>query len=296
MKEGEDSVLKNPDIPNMNVKSQSNVIFPDYATVSPAAKKGSVSVNASLRHLSLLLYTVPSQVARLMVPSEFELAESIVDGRRVAWLSVVSFMDEGSIGDGQGVFEQTDYRLHVIKDNQAAQWLIGTSLGSLSAVGIRNLWPMPWHLSAMEFQVSYDKSKGRFTNYQLQTQSQWENAIWEIADSGKAFVDAGRYADLLPASLFAETVNTYFQRRDGSTGSFVTRNSGSTFTKAILRKGQSELLARLGLVSKHNIGEPYLALTQQSMNCQHYSPTILGFTQRPIANGPGQLLHFAFAS
>ncbi|QQS47579.1 MAG: DUF2071 domain-containing protein [Acidobacteriota bacterium] len=260
----------------------------------PAVKKGSVSVSAILRHISVLLYAVPVEAAARLIPADFEPAETLVGGRRVAWLSVVSFLDEGSRLDGQGAFEQTDYRLHVIKDGRPAQWLIGTSLGSLAAVGMRNLWPMPWRLSAMEFQVSYDSSRGRYANYHLHTQSQWENAVWEISDSGEAFLDAE--SDLFPASLFAESVTTYFERRDGSTGSFRTRNSGSAFTKARLRKGGSEMLARLGLLSRQDAGNPVLALTQHSLTCQHYSPTIIGSPARPSTEAPGRLPEYARAS
>lgn len=288
MKEGEDSVLINREIPKMNQER----ITTNLSVISPDVRRGSVSVTAELRHISMLVYAVSPAAAKRLVPDGFELAESIIDGRRTAWLSVVSFIDNGSKVDGKGIFEQTEYRLHVIRDGKAAQWLIGTSLGSLSAVGMRNLWPMPWHLGAMEFQVTYDSSRGRYSHYHLHTQSQWENASWDLIDTGEAILDPGVAGDMFPASLFTDMVTTYFERRDGSTGSYVTRNSGATFTKAALRNGQSEMLQRIGLVSRESIGFPALAVVQRTMKCQHYSSSIIN----PGLNEEVRMMRYAFAS
>lgn len=286
MKEVEDSVLINREIPKMNQERPTSTL----SGISPDVKRGSVSVTAELRHVSMLVYAVSPAAARRLVPAGFELAESIIDGRRTAWLSVVSFIDNGSKVDGKGIFEQTEYRLHVIRDGKPAQWLIGTSLGSLSAVGMRNLWPMPWHLGAMEFQVTYDPSRGRYSHYHLHTQSQWENASWDIVDTGEAVMNPD--GGMFPASLFADMVTTYFERRDGSTGSYVTRNSGAAFTKSELRSGQSEMLQRSGLVSRDSIGFPALAVVQRTMKCQHYSPSIIN----PGLNEEVRMMRYAYAS
>lgn len=281
-------MLINREIPKMNQERPTLTL----SGISPDVRRGSVSVTAELRHVSMLVYAVSPGAARRLVPAGFELTESIIDGRRTAWLSVVSFIDKGSKVDGKGIFEQTEYRLHVIRDGKPAQWLIGTSLGSLSAVGMRNLWPMPWHLGAMEFQVTYDPSRGRYSHYHLHTQSQWENASWDIVDTGEGLLDPGNNRDMFPASLFADMVTTYFERRDGSTGSYVTRNSGATFTKADLRSGQSEMLQRTGLVSRESIGFPALAVVQQTMKCQHYSPSIIN----PGMNEEVRMARYAYAS
>lgn len=281
-------MLINREIPKMNQERPTLTL----SGISPDVRRGSVSVTAELRHVSMLVYAVSPGAARRLVPAGFELTESIIEGRRTAWLSVVSFIDKGSKVDGKGIFEQTEYRLHVIRDGKPAQWLIGTSLGSLSAVGMRNLWPMPWHLGAMEFQVTYDPSRGRYSHYHLHTQSQWENASWDIVDTGEGLLDPGNNRDMFPASLFADMVTTYFERRDGSTGSYVTRNSGATFTKADLRSGQSEMLQRTGLVSRESIGFPALAVVQQTMKCQHYSPSIIN----PGMNEEVRMARYAYAS
>jgi hypothetical protein len=239
-------------------------------------KQGNVSVVAELRHFSLIVYQIPSERARALTPSSLAIEESVQDGRKTSWISVVSFLDQGSRRDRYGAFEQTSYRLHVVRDGRPSQFLLGISLGSLSAAATRNLWPAPWHLSAMEFQVAYDINEGRYREYRLQTQSQWSTAGWEISDTGESLVP-DRFENLsLPSSISANIVNNYFTRRDGELGLYPIRYQGRAFTAGILKNAQSDLLQRLGLLSGDEFMRPTLVAIQRSVSCQIFSPTIVG--------------------
>ncbi len=265
----------------------------------PSVRQGNVSISADLQHLSLIIYEIPSQRAQALAPRSFQIEESIKAGRagrKTSWLSVVSFLDQGSKHDGHRGFEQTSYRLHVLSDGKPAHFLLGISLGSLSAVAMRNLWPAPWHLSAMEFQIAYDKGEGRYRDYRLQTQSQWANATWEISDSGESLL-ADRLGDLsLPSSMAANTFNNYFQRRDGALGLYRSRYQNTAFTLGKLKHAQSDMLERLGLLIDDELLHPTLVAIQHQTSCQIFSPTIVGETRVRTNSFELEQSQLAFAS
>lgn len=243
---------------------------------APSVKRGSVSVNAEIQNISHILYRVPSERVRNLVPRPLVIETTEHARGRDAWLSVVSFLDLGFQSEGHRSFEQTNYRLHVMRNGQPGHWLLGISLGSLSGVGARNLWAMPWHLSAMEFQVSYDKSMGRYTDYRLQTQSQWANSSWEIIDGGQSLLFDQAPSRELPSSPAARSIDHYYHRRDGSIGLYQTRHGNQVFTAAKLRHAQSDLIERLGLLTRDELLRPELAGVQHQTTCQIFSPAILG--------------------
>ncbi len=243
----------------------------------PSVNKGSVSVMAERKHLSMIVYAVPSERVQLLLPDSFQAEEAIINGRAMAWVSVESFFDQSVIG--QPAFEQTNYLLHVLRNGQPCHLLLGTSLGSLAAVGPRNLWPTPWHLGAMEFRVAYDKSKGRYREYSLQSQSQWVNAAWQIGDSGQV-IDPGSFEQAaLPSSLFRPDSTAFFTRRDGSIGSRRTVRFNFEYTRGELKQAQCDLLERLGLLKREELLRPALVALQQSAKCQLFSPTVLNDRQ-----------------
>ncbi|MCI0339041.1 MAG: DUF2071 domain-containing protein [Acidobacteria bacterium] len=246
---------------------------------APSVKEGTVSVSAELHHFSLIVYTIPVERARAVIPNSILIEESVHNGGQPSWLSITSFLDQGSQRDGQGVFEQTIYRLHVLAERGPAQYLLGISLGSLSAVAIRNFWPLPWHLSAMEFEVAYDRFAGRYCDYRLQTQSQWANANWEISDTGESLLPDHINYLKLPASFFAGAFNNYFSRRDGSLGLYQARYYDWALTAGRLKHARSDLLLNLGLLKRDELLYPTMVAIQRRISCQIFSPTILGDNQ-----------------
>lgn len=196
-------------------------------------------------HRSIITYVIPSERGRDLVPVEFTLGDTTV-------LSIESFLDSG-----RASFEQTNYRLHVSRHGRPCSWLLGASLGSLSGVTARHLYPLPWHLSAMEFQVALDSASDRYQKYRLNTQSQWASADWEIVDTG------------LP--MQAETpsdVTDYFVRRDGAIGSYQTIHQSNLATCGQLKAGRCDLLSSLGLLSTAELQRPMSVMLQRSVTCE----------------------------
>jgi len=67
----------------------------------------------------------------------------------------------------------------VLREGKQSFYIPGLSIGKLSVVAARNLWQLPWHLGAMEFQHSFDGARQSL----LRTQSQWDNASWDLAEA-----------------------------------------------------------------------------------------------------------------
>ena len=240
--------------------------------VLPMVSRGNVSLTAERRHLSLIVYAVPSERLRPLIPASFEIEETVLNGRRMAWVSVESFLDLN--GAGQASFEQTNYRLHVLRDGEPCLWLLGSSIGSLSAVGTRNLWPVPWHLGAMEFQVAYDLPEGRYGTYRLRTQSQWASAEWQIQDTGD-WLSLDEIQQL-PASLQNSTAVSYFPRRDGTEGRQQEQRPEPLFTRGQLLSARCDLLERLGLVRAEELKRPQFIALQHNLSCRFGAPSAVG--------------------
>ena len=198
-----------------------------------------------LLHRSILSYAVPSERVRALVPMEFTLGET-------TGLAIESFLDSGGTN-----FEQTNYRLHVSLRGQPCSWLLGASLGSLSGVTARHLYPLPWHLSAMEFQVVRDATSDCYKSYRLSTQSQWASANWEIVDTG------------LPMRMETPPeVTDYFVRRDGAIGSYQTIYQAGLTTGGQLKVGRCDMLNSLGLLNATEVLHPVSAVLQRAVACE----------------------------
>jgi hypothetical protein len=198
-----------------------------------------------LLHRSVISYVIPSERVRAMVPEEFALNETTV-------LSIESFLD-----NGRTRFEQTNFRLHVNLQGRACSWLLGASLGSLSGVTARHLYPLPWHLSAMEFQVAVDATTERYKQYRLSTQSQWASATWDIMDTGMPVRPE------MPLE-----VTDYFVRRDGHIGSYQTHHQNTLATRGQLKAGRCDLLQSLGLLRADELAQPNSVILQRSGVCE----------------------------
>lgn len=261
----------------------------------PMAERGNVSAQAEWQHLSLLVYAVPSERVRKYVPQSFELEEFVENRQEKAWVSVVSFLDHGTQSDGSGAFEQSNYRLHVWRDGAPAHWLLGSSLGSLSAVGARNFWTLPWHLSAMEFHTAFDANENRYRQYRLHTQSNWGSAHWSLEDSGKHFSLTQTSDVALPASLSGTTFRNFFARRGESVGLYRTQHQNLALTRAQVLDAKCESLEQMGILTRAELQNPVLAALQHSNSCQLFYPTVIGTPQDGRVSAKQSRPQLAFA-
>jgi Uncharacterized conserved protein (COG2071) len=219
---------------------------------SPLPKIETSVFRKEMLHRSIISYVLPSERVRDLVPVEFALGDTTL-------LSIESYLDSGRVN-----FEQTNYRLHVSLHGRPCTWLLGASLGSLSGVTARHLYPLPWHLSAMEFQIALDATLDRYQSYRLSTQSQWASADWEIVDTG--------------APTHTETamdVTDYFVRRDGEIGSYQTLHQSVIATRGQLKAGRCDLLSSLGLLSAAELQRPMSVVLQRAVACE-IKPTVQG--------------------
>lgn len=205
-----------------------------------------------LLHRSLISYVLPSERVRELVPEEFPLEETTT-------LTIESFLDSG-----RTPFEQTNYRLQVSLHGKPCSWLLGSSLGSLSGVTARHLYPLPWHLSAMEFQVALDATTDRYKKYRLSTQSQWASADWEIIDTG-----------VVARAEMPADITDYFVRRDGHIGNYQTTHQTSLATRGQLKAARCEMMHTLGLLNAEELQHPASVILQRAVTCE-IKPAVTG--------------------
>jgi uncharacterized protein YqjF (DUF2071 family) len=225
--------------------------------------------SAEWNHFSAIVYAVPVERVRDLVPAPFELEEiALTDSatgkcKSYALISVVSFLDSGScfVMGSHHPFEQMLYRVHVRHQGRRGFWLLGVSAGSLTAVSSRRLWSLPWHLSAMEFQISREAETLQYRDYHLRSFSREANAMVEIADTGVAV--AGDVCELLP-----RISSSWFQRKDGGIGEYRVTHSSPQFTRGLIRAARFELLKKLGLLSTEEMMQPLMVTIQQNVTAQ----------------------------
>ncbi|MFN7624636.1 MAG: DUF2071 domain-containing protein [Acidobacteriota bacterium] len=230
-------------------------------------ERGRVMTSIELNHISLIIYRIPVSRVSQYLPPGTTLDTTSDGGTEMAWLSVLSCIDQG-----MGGVENTTYRLHILSEGRPAQLVLGVSLGSLASVGARHLWQLPWHLGAMELQAAYDQANGRYSDYRLQTQSQWDNARWEMSDSGRAIEPVSLAGMGIPKSVLSARIKMIYSRpvsqNNAGKAEPATLNShnGETevvqadwmMTRAELKVARSEFLERSGLMSREELANPVL--------------------------------------
>jgi len=131
----------------------------------------------------------------------------------------------------------------------------------------------------MEFRVAYDRSKGRYHEYSLQTQSQWVNSAWRICDTGQAIDPETLDHTNLPASLFGRDSTAFFARHDGSIGARRIVRLNFEFTRGKIKQAECDLLERLGflgsVLTREELMRPALVALQHTARCQLFSTTAL---------------------
>ena len=240
-----------------------------------------------LNHVSVIVYGVPASRVADLLPHGLSLRTTILAGVETAWLSVLSFQDRGQVASSglAGSFECTAYRLHVEQGGKPAHFLLGISVGSLSAVGAKNLWQMPWHLGAMELQASQDRGNGRYTDYRLQTQSQWDNASWNLIGASDASDSVKGSATGVPTEIFTSPSTSIYKRSDGTLGQAEISVGEIVMTKGRLRSAQSEYLTRHGLLTDEEMQRPALVMVQAKSTAAN-QPEVLTNRFLPVTSIP----------
>ena len=156
-------------------------------------RSGALTVDTHLDHFALVIYAVPPERLRALIPGErFDLELVSIDGRESALVSAVPFLDVGfhfrALPIPRFSFGQTNYRAYVRdkRSGEPAVWFFGTTLGSPIVAIPRALWRIPWHRARYHFQCEYDAAADRYARYEIDAESDWSPMHLALDDSGAA--------------------------------------------------------------------------------------------------------------
>lgn len=235
---------------------------------------------APLHHFALITYAVPVERLTPHIPAErFEVPTFEIDGRQMALLSVVPFVDAGFrfrlLPFVKFHFGQTNYRVYVIdrETGQHVVWFFGTTLGGWPVHVARFLWKIPWHPAKYSWKCDYDAEAQRYRTFRYETRSEWGEARVEARDTGEA-------AGLLPGFgsmeeqvlVLTHPVAGFFHRLDGKLGTYSISHDVLPLTVGELIEGRFELLARLGVLTVEEMARPHSVLMCRETEFRIYMP------------------------
>jgi Uncharacterized conserved protein (COG2071) len=238
-----------------------------------------LAVETTLEHFAIVTYWVDPSSLREHLHPRFEPVCLVVDGRRRALVSVVTFVDR----DFRFVacpwlrmsFGQTNYRAYVkdIRTGEQAVWFFGTCLDSVTVGVPRYLWRLPWHRARMTFDCRYDETVARYASFRVKTRSNWAPAQLEIEDTGSPPAELAGVSSL-EASLVLLThpMRGYFLRQDGALGSYAIWHDPTQATRGEVREARYPLLHRLALVEEGDRSSVHSVLLQRSIDFTIYLP------------------------
>lgn len=112
-----------------------------------------------------------------------------------------------------------------------------------------------------------------YQTYRLQAQSEFVNAIWDIADTGESFSHAAE--QIQPALLLQPTIEDCFVRRAGGIGLRTTRFHLLEAKRGQLREARCDLLERLGLLTQAELLHPAFVWLSRAAKFELTAPLVL---------------------
>ena len=243
---------------------------------------GGIDVVTTLQHFAIISYLAEPEDLRPHIPNRFELVTlDVGNGRNQAIISVVPFLDLdfrfAKFPWLKWHFGQTNYRAYIYdphKDEHVV-WFFGTCLDSYTNVVPHYFWKLPWHNGNIRFDCAYDTKTKRYTTYQMQTKSSWAAAELELIDIGKPPQTLAGFPNLEAGLvLLTHPLRGYYNRRDGSLGSYSIWHDRLQLTEGQLVTANFPLLDRLGLVTLGNLQNVHSVLLQHSTDFTIYLPPI----------------------
>ena len=225
---------------------------------------GLFDIHTTLRHFALINYAVPAERLRPHIPTTlFDIPEYEINGRPMALLSVVPFVDT----DFRYIrlapwlqfrFPQTNYRVYVIdrRTQEPVVWFFGTTLGSPIVYLARTLWGIPWYYG--RYQVDCTYGDVHYTKFSYRTQSKWGTAEIEIEDSGQPITPQPGFDDLETMRLIlTHPVTGYYYRLNGQLGSYTIWHKLMEMTLAQPNHLYFSLLERLAVLNRDEMEQPH---------------------------------------
>jgi len=244
---------------------------------------GWLDIRSDLHHFALINYAVPPERLATHIPTErFEIPTYEINGRSLAMLSVVPFVDADFcfyrlFPWAKFRFPQTNFRVYVIDraTGEPVVWFFGTTLGSRVVSLARGLWKIPWHRAKYEVDCEFDEDNactehgrsGHYTHYRFSFQSDWCNAQIEIEDTG------------IPVELSDEErlilthpVDGYFYRLDGRVGGYSIWHDIIPLTSGKPRNLYFSLFEDLAVMNRDEMQQPHSIFLCPSINFDIYMP------------------------
>lgn len=250
--------------------------FADHLHPRPQPK--GIDVLCKLQHFALITYAVDPARFRNIIPEHFKLDTIEYQGKRVALMSVVPFID---IDFSSAVYPfpkfqmgQTNYRVYVIdqESNERCVWFLGTTLDSWTLLVPRYVWQLPWHSANIEFDCEQDV-EGFYTKYKMKTESAWAACEIALSQSVHDVWQYNGFTDLESYRVFlTHPLAGFYHRRDGKLGTYLVWHDKLEPKPAKLIYARFELLARLNLVSFEDQLKPYSVLIEPINEFTIYLP------------------------
>jgi len=222
-----------------------------------------LDIHTTLQHFALINYAVPAERLRPHIPHRFDIPQFEINGRNLALLSVVPFLDT----DFRYIrlapwfkfhFPQTNYRVYVIdhQTNQHVVWFFGTTLGSPIVYLARALWRIPWYFG--RYTTHFKQQNGRYTQFTYQTQSTWATAQIELQDTGRPLTLQPGFDTLEQMQLIlTHPITGFYYRTDGRLGSYTIWHKLMDLTLAQPNHLHFSLLERLNVLTKQEMNHPH---------------------------------------
>lgn len=229
-------------------------------------KASILDVETHLAHFALINYALPRERLLPYIPQDrFEISEFSINGKQMALMSAVPFLDvdfhfKKIFPFLQFQFPQTNYRVYVKdrKTNEPVVWFFGTTLGSHYVYLPRIGFNIPWHYARYKVDCSYNETKGAYERYSIVSKSNWASSDIELYDTGKEVLDFAGFSSYDEMKLIlTHPTKGYFYRNDSKLGTYSIWHDEMSLTVAESRKLYFSLYERLGLLSRQEMLNPF---------------------------------------
>lgn len=221
-----------------------------------------LNAETDLEHFALINYALPSERLRPHIHPDFELVTKKIDGREMALMSAVPFVDKDFCFAnlkilGKYRFGQINFRVYVRHPNgQDCVWFLGTVLGSITYHIPRRIWKMPWHYGRFEIKTDYQNDK--YNTYQLKVSSNWATTRIDLEDSGKKYELEEGFDSMEEMKLImTQPIEGYYYKTNRKLGNYRIWHDELILTKGKAKDLYFQVFEDLGLLNKEEMQNPH---------------------------------------